>query len=512
MNSNLDKNKRIAKNTLMLYIRMLFLMLVNLYTSRVVLQALGIEDYGVYNAVAGFIALFSMVSNSISGAISRFLTFVLGLGDQMKLNKVFSTALIIQITIALIVVALVEIVGVWFLNTHMTIPDNRIFAANCVLQLTLLTFVFNLWSTPYNAAIIAHEKMSAFAYIGIFDGCAKLSVAFLIWVSPIDNLIFYTLLMSLIALATRILYTLYCKHNFDECHFKCVLDKGLFKEMFGFAGWNFIGASSAVLRDQGGNIIINLFCGPTVNAARGIALQVNGAVSGFASNFMTALNPQITKSYASGDHEYLMKLIFQGSRLSFYMLLFFSVPIWASTHYILVLWLKLVPAHSVFFIQLILLYTMLEALSTPLITAMLATGKIRNYQIIVGGTQMLNLPLSYLFLRFGAEPETVLIVAIFISQVCLAERLILLRRMINLPSVDFLKKVYLNVMVVMAMSCFFPILLSYYLEESFLSFVIISLVSVFTTGLVIFYIGCSDNEIQFAKEKIKNLKYKMLKR
>ena len=226
MDSKITKNKRIAKNTLLLYVRMLFLMIVHLYTSRVVLQVLGIEDYGVYNAVAGFIALFSMVSNSISAAISRYITFVLGTGNQEKLQKVFCTALIIQITIALIVVALVEIVGVWFLNTHMTIPDNRIFAANWVLQLTLLTFVFNLWSTPYNAAIIAHEKMSAFAYIGIFDGCAKLSVAFLIWVSPIDNLIFYTLLMSLIALATRILYTLYCKHNFDEYHFKCVLDKG----------------------------------------------------------------------------------------------------------------------------------------------------------------------------------------------------------------------------------------------------------------------------------------------
>ena len=350
-------------------------------------------------------------------------------------------------------------------------------AANWVFQLSIATFVLGLMNAPYTAAVIAHEKMSAFAYLGILDAAEKLAIALLVAWTSTDKLILYAILMCSTSLLGIVIYRFYCKRKFEECSFHLVFDKTVLKGMFGFAGWNFIGASSAILRDQGGNIIINLFCGPT-----------------------------------SGDHEYLMKLIFQGSRLSFYMLLFFSVPIWASTHYILVLWLKLVPAHSVFFIQLILLYTMLEALSTPLITAMLATGKIRNYQIIVGGTQMLNLPLSYLFLRFGAEPEAVLIIAIFISQVCLAERLILLRRMINLPSVDFLKKVYLNVMVVMAMSCFFPLLLSHYLEESFLSLVIISMLSILTTGIVVFYIGFRDKERQFAIEKIKILKSKFLGR
>ena len=507
-----ENSKRIAKNTLLLYGRMLFMMLISLYTSRVVLNALGVEDYGIYNVVGGVVAMFTVISGSLSAAISRFLTFELGKNDMVQLKKVFSTSVIIQFILALIVFVLIETIGLWFLNNKLVIPECRMTAANWVFQLSIATFVLGLMNAPYTAAVIAHEKMSAFAYLGILDAAEKLAIALLVAWTSTDKLILYAILMCSTSLLGIVIYRFYCKRKFEECSFHLVFDKTVLKGMFGFAGWNFIGASSAVLRDQGGNIIINLFCGPTVNAARGIALQVNGAVSGFASNFMTALNPQITKSYASGDHEYFMKLIFQGSRLSFYMLLFFSVPIWASTHYILVLWLKLVPAHSVFFIQLILLYTMLEALSTPLITAMLATGKIRNYQIIVGGTQMLNLPLSYLFLRFGAEPEAVLIIAIFISQVCLAERLILLRRMINLPSVDFLKKVYLNVMVVMAMSCFFPILLSHYLEEPFLSFVIISLVSVFTTGLVIFYIGCRDNERQFAKEKIKNLKYKMLKR
>lgn len=511
-NQSSENSKRIAKNTLLLYGRMLLMMLVSLYTSRVVLNALGVEDYGIYNVVGGVVAMFSVISGSLSAAISRFLTFELGKKDIVQLKKVFSTSVIIQFILALIVFTLIETVGLWFLNNKLVIPESRMTAANWAFQLSIVTFVFGLMNVPYTAAVIAHEKMSAFAYLSILDAMEKLAIALLVAWSPMDKLILYAILMCFTSLLGILIYRFYCKRKFEECSFHFVFDKTVLKGMFGFAGWNFIGASSAVLRDQGGNIIINLFCGPAVNAARGIALQVNGAVSGFASNFMTALNPQITKSYASGDHDYLMKLIFHGSRLSFYMLLFFSVPIWANTHYILVIWLKLVPAHSVFFVQLILLYTMLEALSTPLITAMLATGKIRNYQIIVGGTQMLNLPLSYVFLRLGAEPEMVLVVAIIVSQLCLAERLVMLRKMINLPSVDFLKEVYLNVILVMLLSCLFPVLLSHYLEESFISFIIVSIVSVATTLIVIYYVGCKDTERQFAKDKLKILKSKIIKR
>ena len=416
MTNSSSNNKRIAKNTLLLYIRMLFLMVVSLYTSRVVLNALGVEDFGIYNVVGGVVAMFSMLSGSLSAAITRFITYELGTGNRENLKKIFSSAVTIQIGLAVVIILLAEAVGVWFLNVKMNIPEERIVAANWVFQFSILTFSINLISVPYNASIIAHERMSAFAYISILEALGKLVIAFLITVSPMDRLIFYALLMCAVALLVRLVYGYYCKKHFEECTYHFLWDKELLKRMFGFAGWNFIGASSAVLRDQGGNVVINLFCGPVVNAARGIASQVNTAVHGFVSNFMTALNPQITKSYASGNRDYMMTLIFQGARLSFYMLLVLSLPIFVNTYYILTLWLKIVPEHTASFVQLILLFGLSESISNPLITAMLATGKIRNYQLVVGGLQLMNLPVSYILLRIGLFPEIVIVVAIILSQ------------------------------------------------------------------------------------------------
>lgn len=511
MSNRISNNKRIAKNTLLLYFRMLFMMVVSLYTSRVILNALGVEDFGIYNVVGGVVAMFTVISGSLSAAISRFITYELGKGDQSKLNKIFSASVTIQLALSLIIVVLIESVGVWFLNTKMTIPADRMVAANWVLQFSIITFVINLISVPYNAAIIAHERMSAFAYISILEAVCKLAIAFLIMVSPMDKLVFYAILMCAVSVLIRFTYGHYCKKHFTECTYHFHWDKDILKKMFGFAGWNFIGASSAVLRDHGGNIVINLFYGPSVNAARGIAIQVNNAIMGFASNFMTALNPQITKSYASGDREYMMTLLFQGARLSFYMLLMLSLPVLVNTHYILVLWLKMVPEHAVFFVQLILVFAMSESISNPLITAMLATGKIRNYQIVVGGLQMMNLPISYVCLRLGCIPETVLIVAIVISQCCLAARLYMLRGMIGLSSIQYLKKVYFNVIVVALLSLVVPGLLSKCIEESFLSFVLLFLVAVVCTVIVEFYVGCNGKERAFVIEKMNIVKNKILK-
>lgn len=290
-----------------------------------------------------------------------------------------------------------------------------------------------------------------------------------------------------------------------------IFDKELLKKMFGFAGWNFIGAASAVLRDQGGNIVINLFCGPTVNAARGIAYQVNTAIHGFVSNFMMALNPQITKSYAAGNKEYMMTLIYQGARLSFYILLILSLPVIINAHYILTLWLKIVPEHTTLFVQLVLIFAMSESISNPLVTAMLATGKIRNYQIVVGGLQMMNLPISYILLRYGCIPETVLIVAICISQCCLASRLYMLKSMIGLSVREYMSKVYFNVFAVTILSAIIPCLLSYYLNETFISFIMICAISVICTFSVIYFVGCNSNERQFILSKITAIKSKFRK-
>ncbi|MFA6807902.1 MAG: MATE family efflux transporter [Eubacteriales bacterium] len=484
-------------------------MAVSLYTSRVVLNALGIKDFGIYNVVGGVVAMFSMLSGSLSSAISRFITYELGKGDQEKLKKIFSSAVTIQIGLALAIAILAECVGVWFLNTKMNIPVDRMTAANWVLQFSILTFGINLISVPYNAVIIAHERMSAFAYISIFEGLGKLLIAYFITVSPIDTLIFYAILMCGMAALLRFIYGWYSKRHFTECTYCFIFDKTLLKQMFGFAGWNVIGASSATLRDTGGNIVINLFCGPAVNAARGIAFQVNIAINQFVSNFMTALNPQITKSYANGNHNYMMSLIFQGARLSFYMLLLLSLPVILNAHYLLELWLKIVPMHTVFFVQLILIFAMSESISSPLVTAMLATGKIRNYQIIVGGLQMMNLPISYALLRIGFIPETVILVAIVISQCCLIARLIMLRGMIGLRIGEYIRKVYLNVIVVSAVAFFMPWFVGGYMKEGFVRLIIICLLSAICSIASVFFIGSNHQERSFILAKAKALKQRV---
>jgi O-antigen/teichoic acid export membrane protein len=495
-------NKRIAKNTLLLYFRMLLLMLISLYTSRVILNALGVEDYGIYNVVGGVVTMFSVLSGSLNAAISRFITFELGTGNIERLKKVFSSSVTIQAIIAVIIVVLAETVGLWFLNEKMIIPDNRMVAANWCFQFSVVSFAISLISVPYNAAIIAHEKMSAFAYISILEAVGKLLVAWCIVINPIDRLVFFAIMVAVIAWIIRAVYTCYCKKHFEECTYYFCYDHELLKQMFGFAGWNFIGASSAVLRDQGGNIILNLFFGPTVNAARAIAVKVNVVISNFVQNFMMALNPQITKSYANGEKDYMFKLIFQGARYSYYILLLLGLPVLLNTHYILVIWLKLVPEHTVLFIQLILILDMSESISHPLITAMLATGKIRNYQIIVGGLQMMNLPIAYLCLYLGAIPESIVLVAIVISQCCLAARLYMLRRMIGLQVGVYLRKVYFNVLLVTFTALIIPALLDQYLLESFTTFLILSVLSILCTLLSCLYVGSTSEERMLFYSKV----------
>ena len=452
MDRKSSQTRRIARNTLMLYVRMLVLMLVGLYTSRVVLDALGENDFGIYDVVGGVVAMFTIISGSLNSAISRFITFELGKTDGQRLNKVYSTAVLSQLVIAAVVVSVAEPVGLWFISNEMTIDPSRIPAARTVLHFSLASFVINMMSVPQMASITAHEKMSAYAYIGLLDGFLRLGAAVLISRSSSDRLVLYAALMTMTVLLVRMAYGLYCRRYFPECRFRMVRDLSLVREMFSFAGWNFIGVSAGVLRDQGGKILINIFTGPAVNAARGVALQLSGAVQGFVTNFMTAVNPQITKSYAAGDREYMYFLLSKSSRMSYYLLFVLALPVLFNTGYLLDLWLKDVPSHSELFVQLFIVFTLSESLSNPLITAQLATGNIRNYQLVVGGLQLLNIPVSYLFLKSGAVPEVTVMVAVAISQICLFARLFMLRGMIGLPAGDFLKKGYLNVIAVSARS------------------------------------------------------------
>lgn len=490
-----QNSKRIAKNSLLLYLRMFFLMAISLFTSRVILQTLGVEDFGIYNAVGGFVALFAVVSQSLSSASSRFLTFAMGESDDEKLGKVFSSTFIIHIVLAVIIVLLAEAVGVWFVNNKMIIPADRLTAANWTFQFSILSFCTTIITVPHNAAVVAHEKMGVFAYISIFEGVSKLLICYLLLISPIDKLVFYAILMFEVNLISRGLFVVYCLRKFPESRSRFVYDKGLLKELFGFAGWNFIGSSSAILRDQGGNVLVNLFFGPIVNAARAIANQVLHVVQGFVESFMTAIRPQITKSYASGDREYLMTLIFYGSRLSYYMLLIICLPILLNTDFLLSIWLKTVPEHSVLFVQLILVFILFESVSYTLITAQQATGVIRNYQLVVGGLQLMNVPVGYLFLKLGGVPETIMYVAIFFSICCLSARLFMLsRNSIQIRVKDFLIKVILNVFVVSITAAIIPAILKVTLDGNIWSFLLVSVVSVLSTAAAIYYIGLNDKE------------------
>ena len=506
MSQSSDNNKRIAKNTLLLYFRMLFMMVVSLYTSRVILNALGVEDFGIYNVVGGVVAMFSVISGSLSAAISRFITYELGKGDQSKLNKIFSASVTIQLLLSLIIVILIESMGVWFMNAKMTIPESRMTAANWVLQFSIITFVINLISIPYNAAIIAHEKMSAFAYISILEAVGKLAIAFLIVASPMDRLVFYAILMNIVALSVQFTYVFYCRRHFSECIYKFQWNPEVLKKMFGFAGWNFLGAGSALLMTQGVNILMNMFFGVTLNAARGVANQVDNAVQQFVNNFTTAINPQITKSYATDNLSYMHQLVCAGSKYSFFLTWFFALPILCETNEILSIWLKNVPGYSVMFLKLTIGISLISVISNTLVTSMLATGDIKKYQIIVGGLGMTIFPLVYIAYKMGLPPATSYLIhmAIFITQLCF--RLYLLRDMIKLPTMFFVKNTLIPDIKVLIISSIIPLFLLFLMQDTFIRFLVICIVCVLSTICSIYIIGLTKSERALINQYIVKIK------
>ena len=392
----------------------------------------------------------------------------------------------------------------WFLNNRMNIPVERMSASNWVFQCSMGTFVLSILCIPYNASIIAHEKMSVFAFMTIFDASFKLLITIILYYYRGDKLILLAVLWMLPALSTLIIYWSYCKKKFEECHYILNFEKSQYKMIFSFAGWNFIGASSAILRDQGVNILLNIFCGPVVNAARGVTTQINSVVTQFANNFTTALNPQIMKSFAKGDLDYTFKLVFQGARFSCYLLLLISIPALITTSDFLTLWLNLVPEHTIIFVRLVLIYTIIEAMSFTMVTLMLATGKIRNYQLIVGGCQMLNFPLAYLVLRLGMHPFVTYLISIVVALICLATRLIMLHKMVKLPVASFLKSVTVNILGVGVLSFIFSYLVYINMAPGLMRFVSCVVFSLLVTGIIIYYIGCTSSERKFMLTQIRN--------
>lgn len=501
---NTTKTKRIAKNTIVLYFRMIFMMLVMLYTSRVILDTLGVEDYGIYNVVGGFVSMFGLISTALSSACSRFINFEMGKGNPDRLNVVFSTSVTIQAILALVVFVFAEIIGVWYVNNIMVLPDERLLAANWCFQFSVITFCMNLVTVPFNASIIAHEKMTAFAYISIGQGIATLVVTFLVSYNPFDRLIYYALLLLIVQLSAQFAYRLYCRLNFEECRYKRVFDKTLMKRMLSYSVWHLIGNGATVLKNEGADVLLNLFFGPVVNSARGLAMQVNSAMYQFASNFMTAMNPQITQSYAKGDLDYMFNLIKRGARFSFYLLLIVSLPVLFNTHFLLGLWLKEIPDNTEIFVRLAIVSTLIASLSAPLVTAQNATGNVRNYQLVVGCVLLLNLPMSYVGLKIGLPAESVFVVAIIVEILCLIARVIMVPLTIKeFNPLVFIKQVVFNCILVCSLSLPLPLLFhELFHYENFISFIISSIISVSSVLVIVYFVGCNHEERTMIKHKM----------
>ncbi len=501
MQNQSANNKRIAKNTLLLYVRMLFGMLVSLYTSRVILQTLGVEDYGVYNVVGGVITMFTFLNSAMSSATSRYITFEIGKGNMEQLKKVFSTSLQIHAIIALLIVILGETVGLWFLMNELVIPDGRMDAAMWVYQCSVVTAVVTIMSVPYNADIIAHEKMSAFAYISVLESILKLAIVYLLVVLPFDKLKVYAILVLMVGLLIRYIYTRYCHKHFEESHYIHRIDKPLLKEMSSFAGWSFWGNLAGILYGQGLNMMLNIFFGPVVNAARGIATQIQSVVTQFVTNFQMALNPQITKTYASGELNKMHSLMFRSARFSFLLLFFLSLPIILETNYILTLWLGIVPENTVIFARIIIAISLIYTIANPCVIANQATGKVKVYQAVVGGLLLLILPISYIVLKMGAPAYSVFIVHFCVESVAQFARMYMLRNMIDLPLLSYVKNIYLPIMGVVLLSVVLPMLVYNNMQEGIIRLLAVGMTCVISVAMTSLFIGMTRNERTFLIDK-----------
>ena len=502
MSVTAENNKRIAKNTLLLYFRMLFMMGVSLYTSRVVLNTLGVEDFGIYNVVGGVVTLFSFINAAMSSSTQRYLTFELGKGDLGALKKVFSTSILIHALISLLIVILAETVGIWFFYNYMVIPAERVSAAFLTYQMSVLSMVVMIMSTPYNASIVAHEKMSAFAYISVLEVSLKLLIVYLLQIGHFDRLKLYAILVFTVQLVIRFIYGSYCNRHFSETKFTFIKDRLLFREMLGFAGWNLWGNVAGIAFTQGLNLLLNVFFGPVVNAARGVAVQVQSAVTQFSQNFQMALNPQITKAYATHDYSYMHSLVFKSSKFTFFLLFFLSLPLLIETETILTLWLKVVPDYTVVFLRLMLCVTVIDAVANPLMISAAATGRVRRYQSVVGGILLAILPISYIVLKSGGAPASVFIVHLCVCLVAFVVRLFIVRPIIRLSLKDYFQQVILRCLVVLPVAVVIPFFLRLCLSQTITSFLLVCLSCGFSVVLSCYMLGLTAAERQFLKNKV----------
>ena len=506
---NTENNKRITKNTMFLYFRMLVTMGISLYTIRLVLEVLGVVDFGIYNVVGGVVLMMEFLKSSMSASVQRFLSFELGQKNYTQLSKIFSMSINIHVLIALFIFILAETIGLWFLNTKLVIPIDRINAANWVYQFSILTFIVSILNVSYHAIIISEERMKIYFYISIMETILKLVIVFVLLRIGFDKLIIYSGLMFGLSVLIFIFYIFYCAKNFPSTKYTFIFEKKLFNTLLNFGGWNLFGGLAGVTMGQGVNILLNLFFGPTVNAARGLSYQIGGAINMLVINFQIAINPQIIKSYAVDDMKYMHELIFQGSKFSYYLIYLLSLPILFETEYILSIWLNNVPEYTTTFTRLIFIGILIDSLSGTLMAAAQASGRIKKYQMIVGGLLLLILPVSYIFLKNGFPPQATLYVSIAMSIIALFARLYIVSKLVNISIKLFFKKVLFRVLLITVISLVLPLIFKYVTEPSFMSVSITVILSILSALYSIYWFGLTKEEKKYLKQKVKSISIKL---
>jgi len=491
--TELENKRLIAKNTVALYVRMIVRLLVTLYTSRIVLSTLGFDDFAIYGIVGGIVTVFTFLQSALNASNQRFMSIELGKGNTLQLKKVFDTGMTLYLFVALIIVILSETAGLWFLTHKLVIPPERMQAAHWVFQFSILSVCINIIQTPYNASILSHEKMSFYAYISIADVVLKLGIVGLLVVSSLDKLILYAGLLTLVALIILLITRYYCLARFPVCHFKWQWDKPLFKQMMGFSGWTLCDSAANLAVTQGRVFLLNLFTPLVTNAAMSVATQVSTAVYNFVIYFQSSFNPQITKAYAKDDRNYLLGLIIQTSKFSYYMIFALTLPILLNMEFILNVWLKDVPDYCIAFCSITLIYYLVESLCGPLWTATWATGNIRNYQITLALIRILTLPATYFLLKYGMEPYTILIAWVIVNTAGYIYRLFYLRKQIRFPLTAYLKEVLGPVVLISLLAVPLPWLTHRYLN-GWTDLIITTFVSLAVTGLLIWLLGLTPSE------------------
>ena len=505
-NTYSSSNKRIAKNTLFLYFRQILIMIVNLYLARLVLNILGVIDFGIHNVVAGMVLMFSFLSSSMASASQRFFSFNIGQRKTYSLNKIFNIALLIYLLISIIVLVLLETIGSWFLHNKLVIPPDRMNAAILVYQFSVLSFICIILQTPFLSLIISHEDMSLYATVGIVEVFLRLGLIMLIHVISLDKLILYSILLASVTFITTFIYIIFCRFRYDECRIKFLWDRDLFLSMVSFSSWSLLGNLSVVLKTQGINILLNIYFGPVANAASGIANRVNSAVTSFSQNFGTAVRPQIIKLYAANEWNELILLTFRSSKYTSILIIIFFLPLVLEMPIVIKLWLGQAPEHVVAFTRLILLDSLLKALTDPFKTVIQATGKIKNYQMIVGGISLMNIPLSMAIIRIGGGPSSVYFIGILLIIITSFFRIKIVQRQVSFDVLDLINKVFRPLALIIMISLGFSLISIKIFSPSLLRLTITTLISTFSMILSVYALGLSKDEKRYFKNIIRSLK------